>query len=130
MNAPFRPVSMHCHFLTSPLTNQSTLSDWRMTDYSPWNNGTKVESIPEDKRNMVVPLVFQYLTPKWVAFIGMLCYIFVFLYSLNASCENEKTTAQRRYSETDKGNIIGDHGTGMYITDAASSADSNYAFLF
>lgn len=46
-------------------------TDWRMTDYSPWNNGTKVESIPEDKRNMVVPLVFQYLTPKWVAFIGL-----------------------------------------------------------
>ncbi|VDM76985.1 unnamed protein product [Strongylus vulgaris] len=46
-------------------------TDWRMTDYSPWNNGTKVEAIPEDKRNMVVPLVFQYLTPKWVAFIGL-----------------------------------------------------------
>ncbi|KAK6011842.1 hypothetical protein OSTOST_23060 [Ostertagia ostertagi] len=46
-------------------------TDWRMTEYSPWNNGTKVEAIPEDKRNMVVPLVFQYLTPKWVAFIGL-----------------------------------------------------------
>ncbi|CAB3406317.1 unnamed protein product [Caenorhabditis bovis] len=46
-------------------------TDWRMTDYSPWNNGTKVEAIPPDKRNMVVPLVFQYLTPKWVAFIGL-----------------------------------------------------------
>ncbi|VDL62865.1 unnamed protein product [Nippostrongylus brasiliensis] len=46
-------------------------TDWRLTDYSPWNNGTKVEAIPEDKRNMVVPLVFQYLTPKWVAFIGL-----------------------------------------------------------
>ncbi|CAI5449739.1 unnamed protein product [Caenorhabditis angaria] len=46
-------------------------TDWRMTDYSPWNNGTKVESIPPDKRNMVVPLVFQYLTPRWVAFIGL-----------------------------------------------------------
>ncbi|VDM58953.1 unnamed protein product [Angiostrongylus costaricensis] len=46
-------------------------TDWRLTEYSPWNNGTKVEEIPEDKRNMVVPLVFQYLTPKWVAFIGL-----------------------------------------------------------
>ncbi|KAL6739098.1 hypothetical protein Aduo_012584 [Ancylostoma duodenale] len=46
-------------------------TDWRLTEYSPWNNGTKVEAIPEDKRNMVVPLVFQYLTPKWVAFIGL-----------------------------------------------------------
>lgn len=44
--------------------------DWRLTDYSPWNNGTKSESVPEDQINMVVPLVFQYLTPKWVAFIG------------------------------------------------------------
>ncbi|VDD94504.1 unnamed protein product [Enterobius vermicularis] len=46
-------------------------TDWRLTDYSPWNNGTKSESVPEDQINMVVPLVFQYLTPKWVAFIGL-----------------------------------------------------------
>lgn len=50
--------------------------DWTLTEYSPWNNGTKVESIPEDKRNMVVPLVFQYLTPKWVAFIGESLFFF------------------------------------------------------
>ncbi|CAD6195438.1 unnamed protein product [Caenorhabditis auriculariae] len=46
-------------------------TDWRMTDYDPYGNGTKVEAIPVDKRNMVVPLVFQYLTPRWVAFIGL-----------------------------------------------------------
>ncbi|KAL3982077.1 High-affinity choline transporter 1 [Acanthocheilonema viteae] len=46
-------------------------TDWRLTDYDPWNNGTKSESIPADQTNMVVPLVFQYLTPKWVAFIGL-----------------------------------------------------------
>uniref|UniRef100_A0A0K0EGU3 High-affinity choline transporter 1 n=1 Tax=Strongyloides stercoralis TaxID=6248 RepID=A0A0K0EGU3_STRER len=46
-------------------------TDWRLTDYSPWNNGTKVQSIPPDQTNMVVPLVFQYLTPKWVSFIGL-----------------------------------------------------------
>ncbi|VDK63446.1 unnamed protein product [Onchocerca ochengi] len=46
-------------------------TDWRLTDYNPWNNGTKSESIPPDQTNMVVPLVFQYLTPKWVAFIGL-----------------------------------------------------------
>uniref|UniRef100_A0A0N4ZCS3 High-affinity choline transporter 1-like n=1 Tax=Parastrongyloides trichosuri TaxID=131310 RepID=A0A0N4ZCS3_PARTI len=46
-------------------------TDWRLTDYSPYNNGTKVQSIPPDQTNMVVPLVFQYLTPKWVSFIGL-----------------------------------------------------------
>ncbi|CAI4222069.1 unnamed protein product [Auanema sp. JU1783] len=46
-------------------------TDWRMTEYSPWHNGTKVESIPPEQTNMVVPLVFQYLTPKWVAFVGL-----------------------------------------------------------
>uniref|UniRef100_A0A0K0EXI6 High-affinity choline transporter 1 (inferred by orthology to a C. elegans protein) n=1 Tax=Strongyloides venezuelensis TaxID=75913 RepID=A0A0K0EXI6_STRVS len=46
-------------------------TDWRLTEYSPWNNGTKVQSIPPDQTNMVVPLVFQYLTPKWVSFIGL-----------------------------------------------------------
>lgn len=47
-------------------------SDWRLTDYEPWGNGTKVENIPDDQTSMVVPLVFQYLTPKWVSFIGTL----------------------------------------------------------
>uniref|UniRef100_A0A915Q563 High-affinity choline transporter 1 n=1 Tax=Setaria digitata TaxID=48799 RepID=A0A915Q563_9BILA len=46
-------------------------TDWRLTNYNPWKNGTKSESIPPDQTNMVVPLVFQYLTPKWVAFIGL-----------------------------------------------------------
>ncbi|CAJ0933273.1 unnamed protein product, partial [Mesorhabditis belari] len=46
-------------------------TDWTLTDYEPWNNGTKTVMIPEDKRNMVVPIVFQYLTPRWVAFIGL-----------------------------------------------------------
>uniref|UniRef100_A0A0M3IPZ3 High-affinity choline transporter 1-like n=1 Tax=Ascaris lumbricoides TaxID=6252 RepID=A0A0M3IPZ3_ASCLU len=46
-------------------------TDWRLTDYDPWGNGTKSESIPDAQTNMVVPLVFQYLTPKWVAFIGL-----------------------------------------------------------
>uniref|UniRef100_A0AC35TZ73 High-affinity choline transporter 1-like n=1 Tax=Rhabditophanes sp. KR3021 TaxID=114890 RepID=A0AC35TZ73_9BILA len=46
-------------------------TDWRLTEYSPWNNGTKVQNIPADQTNMVVPLVFQYLTPKWVSFIGL-----------------------------------------------------------
>ncbi|VDN01663.1 unnamed protein product, partial [Thelazia callipaeda] len=45
--------------------------DWRLTNYDPWKNGTKSESIPAHQTNMVVPLVFQYLTPKWVAFIGL-----------------------------------------------------------
>ncbi|VDN55690.1 unnamed protein product [Dracunculus medinensis] len=46
-------------------------TDWRLTEYDPWKNGTKSASIPDDQTNMVVPLVFQYLTPKWVAFIGL-----------------------------------------------------------
>ncbi|KAL3088861.1 hypothetical protein niasHS_009153 [Heterodera schachtii] len=46
-------------------------TDWSLTEYSPWNNGTKVSSIPADQTSQVVPLVFQYLTPKWVAFIGL-----------------------------------------------------------
>uniref|UniRef100_A0AAF5PGW7 High-affinity choline transporter 1 n=1 Tax=Wuchereria bancrofti TaxID=6293 RepID=A0AAF5PGW7_WUCBA len=46
-------------------------TDWRLTNYNPWNNGTKSESILADQTNMVVPLVFQHLTPKWVAFIGL-----------------------------------------------------------
>lgn len=41
-----------------------------MTDYSPWGNGTKSASIPPEQSSMVVPLVFQYLTPKWVSFVG------------------------------------------------------------
>lgn len=44
--------------------------DWRLTDYEPYGNGTKVKEIPDDQTSMVVPLVFQYLTPKWVSFIG------------------------------------------------------------
>uniref|UniRef100_A0A183CC53 High-affinity choline transporter 1 n=1 Tax=Globodera pallida TaxID=36090 RepID=A0A183CC53_GLOPA len=46
-------------------------TDWSLTDYSPWNNGTKSSFIPADQTSQVVPLVFQYLTPKWVAFIGL-----------------------------------------------------------
>uniref|UniRef100_A0AC35F4M5 High-affinity choline transporter 1 n=1 Tax=Panagrolaimus sp. PS1159 TaxID=55785 RepID=A0AC35F4M5_9BILA len=46
-------------------------TDWRLTEYSPWRNGTKSAIIPPDQTNMVVPLVFQYLTPKWVSFIGL-----------------------------------------------------------
>uniref|UniRef100_A0A914CLK7 High-affinity choline transporter 1 n=1 Tax=Acrobeloides nanus TaxID=290746 RepID=A0A914CLK7_9BILA len=46
-------------------------TDWRLTEYSPWGNGTKSQHIPADQTNMVVPLVFQYLTPKWVSFIGL-----------------------------------------------------------
>uniref|UniRef100_A0A7E4UYU4 Sodium/solute symporter n=1 Tax=Panagrellus redivivus TaxID=6233 RepID=A0A7E4UYU4_PANRE len=46
-------------------------TDWELTDYEPWSNGTKVHSIPPEQTNMVVPLVFQYLTPKWVSFIGL-----------------------------------------------------------
>lgn len=46
-------------------------TDWRLTEYSPYNNGTKSQSIPPSQTNMVVPLVFQYLTPKWVSFIGL-----------------------------------------------------------
>uniref|UniRef100_A0A1I7XX86 High-affinity choline transporter 1-like n=1 Tax=Steinernema glaseri TaxID=37863 RepID=A0A1I7XX86_9BILA len=46
-------------------------TDWTLTEYSPWNNGTKVSKIPDEHSNMVVPLVFQYLTPKWVSFIGL-----------------------------------------------------------
>nr|CAD2185293.1 unnamed protein product [Meloidogyne enterolobii] len=44
---------------------------WSLTEYSPWGNGTKTVSIPADQTSQVVPLVFQYLTPKWVAFIGL-----------------------------------------------------------
>ncbi|GMS96225.1 hypothetical protein PENTCL1PPCAC_18400 [Pristionchus entomophagus] len=46
-------------------------TDWRLTDYTPYGNGTKYKSIPAGKTNMVVPLVFQYLTPRWVSFIGL-----------------------------------------------------------
>jgi len=46
-------------------------TDWRLTDYYPYDNGTKYPSIPASQTNMVVPLVFQYLTPRWVAFIGL-----------------------------------------------------------
>lgn len=46
-------------------------TDWSLTDYEPWANGTKSVSIPADQTSQVVPLVFQYLTPKWVAFIGL-----------------------------------------------------------
>ncbi|KAL7072700.1 hypothetical protein ACQ4LE_008151 [Meloidogyne hapla] len=46
-------------------------TDWSLTEYSPWGNGTKSVSIPPDQTSQVVPLVFQYLTPKWVAFIGL-----------------------------------------------------------
>ncbi|KAI6223539.1 High-affinity choline transporter 1 [Aphelenchoides fujianensis] len=46
-------------------------TDWRLTDYDPWGNGTKSASIPPEQTSMVVPLVFQFLTPKWVTFIGL-----------------------------------------------------------
>ena len=46
-------------------------TDWRLTEYEPWRNGTKSAIIPPDQTNMVVPLVFQYLTPKWVSVIGL-----------------------------------------------------------
>jgi high affinity choline transporter 7 len=46
-------------------------TDWRLTEYDPYGNGTKVERIPADQTSMVVPLVFQFLTPKWVTFIGL-----------------------------------------------------------
>lgn len=46
-------------------------TDWRLTEYDPYNNGTKIEHIPPEYTSMVVPLVFQYLTPKWVTFIGL-----------------------------------------------------------
>ncbi|KAI6216984.1 High-affinity choline transporter 1 [Aphelenchoides fujianensis] len=46
-------------------------TDWRLTDYDPFNNGTRVEHIPLEQTSMVVPLVFQFLTPKWVSFIGL-----------------------------------------------------------
>ncbi|CAJ0568543.1 unnamed protein product, partial [Mesorhabditis spiculigera] len=46
-------------------------TDWSLTEYSPWNNGTVVKVIPPEYRNMVVPIVFQYLTPRWVSFVGL-----------------------------------------------------------
>ncbi|KAI1726540.1 sodium:solute symporter family domain-containing protein [Ditylenchus destructor] len=46
-------------------------TDWRLTEYSPWANGTKSAFIPPDQTSMVVPLVFQFLTPKWVSFVGL-----------------------------------------------------------
>uniref|UniRef100_A0AC34RIE5 High-affinity choline transporter 1 n=1 Tax=Panagrolaimus sp. JU765 TaxID=591449 RepID=A0AC34RIE5_9BILA len=46
-------------------------TDWRLTEYQPYDNGTKYASIPASQTNMVVPLVFQYLTPRWVSFIGL-----------------------------------------------------------
>ncbi|KAI6227342.1 High-affinity choline transporter 1 [Aphelenchoides fujianensis] len=46
-------------------------TDWRLTNYDPFNNGTRVEHIPLEQTSMVVPLVFQFLTPKWVSFIGL-----------------------------------------------------------
>ncbi|GMT26108.1 hypothetical protein PFISCL1PPCAC_17405 [Pristionchus fissidentatus] len=46
-------------------------TDWRLTDYMPYGNGTRYKDIPAGKTNMVVPLVFQYLTPRWVSFIGL-----------------------------------------------------------
>ncbi|VDM40251.1 unnamed protein product [Toxocara canis] len=52
-------------------TGKCFIDNWSLTNYDPWKNGTKSESIPDAQTNMVVPLVFQYLTPKWVAFIGL-----------------------------------------------------------
>ncbi|KAI1707644.1 sodium:solute symporter family domain-containing protein [Ditylenchus destructor] len=46
-------------------------TDWRLTEYFPWSNGIKSAFIPVDQTSMVVPLVFQYLTPKWVSIIGL-----------------------------------------------------------
>jgi high affinity choline transporter 7 len=46
-------------------------TDWRLTDFDPFLNGTKTEHIPREQTSMVVPLVFQYLAPKWVTFIGL-----------------------------------------------------------
>ncbi|KAI1704732.1 sodium:solute symporter family domain-containing protein [Ditylenchus destructor] len=46
-------------------------TDWRLTEYSPRDNGIKSAFIPVDQTSMVVPLVFRYLTPKWVSLIGL-----------------------------------------------------------
>ncbi|CAD5233116.1 unnamed protein product [Bursaphelenchus xylophilus] len=46
-------------------------TDWRLTDYRPYNNATKLEHIPLEQSSMVVPLVLQYLTPKWATFLGL-----------------------------------------------------------
>ncbi|CAD5224414.1 unnamed protein product [Bursaphelenchus okinawaensis] len=46
-------------------------TDWSLTDYRPYNNATRVSQIPSEQSSMVVPLVLQYLTPKWATFIGL-----------------------------------------------------------
>ncbi|PAV65227.1 hypothetical protein WR25_20745 [Diploscapter pachys] len=63
-----------CIFLAIPPALIGAIArntDWRYSEYYPWNNGTKVKDIPKEFTNMVVPLVFQYLTPRWIAFIGL-----------------------------------------------------------
>lgn len=45
--------------------------DWRETAYEPYSNGTKYPDIPLQYARMVLPLVLQYLSPVWAAFIGL-----------------------------------------------------------
>lgn len=46
-------------------------ADWTLTDYEPFMNGTKYPDIPVQYARMVLPLVLQYLSPLWAAFVGL-----------------------------------------------------------
>ncbi|CDW57532.1 high affinity choline transporter 1 [Trichuris trichiura] len=46
-------------------------TNWTMTNWEPYNNGTKYESIPTEFQKLTLPLVLDYLNPPWATFIGL-----------------------------------------------------------
>lgn len=65
-------VSPNCRAIPPALIGAiARNTDWSLTDYRPYGNATTSTSIPPEHSSLVVPLVFQYLTPKWVTFIGL-----------------------------------------------------------
>ncbi|KRZ38777.1 High-affinity choline transporter 1, partial [Trichinella pseudospiralis] len=46
-------------------------ANWTMTDWEPYENGTKYENIPYEFQKLTLPLVLDYLNPSWATFIGL-----------------------------------------------------------
>uniref|UniRef100_A0A5S6Q003 High-affinity choline transporter 1 n=1 Tax=Trichuris muris TaxID=70415 RepID=A0A5S6Q003_TRIMR len=46
-------------------------TNWTMTSWEPYGNGSKYEKIPYEFQKLTLPLVLDYLNPPWATFIGL-----------------------------------------------------------
>lgn len=69
-NPPVSPPSLFVRRFS--FGDRLLIADWTHTAWiPPGHNGTKYDEIPEEFTKLTLPLVLQYLTPSWVAFIGL-----------------------------------------------------------